>query len=441
MIGFKLNNAGDIEASDGKISLLSTVQEAVRQRLEIKLRTFQNEWFLDTTYGIPYRQQIIGKGLSKPEIDALYIDVINQDPDVQRIVYFNSTYSPLTREYDTSFEVRVADELLRVETLKQTPSEEIEYPVPDGSQLTPSCDAFAVGSYICDLHQIVHCDLPETGEYTWIYNEVAPVAGDDCVRYYTTGYASYGYVKYNCQDTDWSFVKDSSGGITFPSQEVITPEEPLPPVTPPTPIPTPTNAPVITVDLPTTIDAYLGQLALISIQVESQTPVTYQWQVREQGSSFWRDSNVSDTNSYRPIITESLDGRSYRVLVSNKFGTVTSNVGTVKIGIIDYIEVVGGSFLLYFVSANTSESTSKTLDIRLERLSGMSIPSVTAKTTDTSNNIVRDDYIVNLVSDDGVNSRHAFTVTGLQPNKTYIAQFTATSNEVVLIDDVPIKTT
>ncbi|QCQ62378.1 hypothetical protein HOV48_gp118 [Rheinheimera phage Barba21A] len=212
-------------------------------------------------------------------------------------------------------------------------------------------------------------------------------------------------------------------------------------MTPPTPIPTPTNAPVITVDLPTTIDAYLGQLALINIQVESQTPVTYQWQVREQGSSFWRDSNISDTNSYRPIITESLDGRSYRVLVSNKFGTVTSNVGTVKIGIIDYIEVVGGSFLLYFVSANTSESTSKTLDIRLERLSGMSIPSVTAKTTDTSNNIVRDDYIVNLVSDDGVNSRHAFTVTGLQPNKTYIAQFTATSNEVVLIDDVPIKTT
>ncbi|QNO05895.1 hypothetical protein barba127D_phanotate1 [Rheinheimera phage vB_RspM_barba_12-7D] len=33
----------------------------------------------------------------------------------------------------------------------------------------------------------------------------------------------------------------------------------------------------MTVDLPTTIDAYLGQLALINIQVESQTPVTYQW--------------------------------------------------------------------------------------------------------------------------------------------------------------------
>lgn len=233
MIGFKLNASGDIEASGGKISLLSTVQEAVRQRLEIKLRTFQGEYFLDTTYGIPYRQQIIGKGLSKPEIDALYIDVINQDPDVQRIVYFNSTYSPLTREYDTSFEVRVADELLRVNTINLTASEEIEYPVPDNSALQPSCDAVVIGKWACDLHHIVHCDLPLCGEYTWIYDEEGMYSdphytewgywtnninctGEDCVQYYEAGYAQYDYVGYSCDDSGSAYFDITD--YTFPSQ-------------------------------------------------------------------------------------------------------------------------------------------------------------------------------------------------------------------------------
>lgn len=218
MIGFKLNSAGDIEASNGKISLLSTIQEAVRQRLEIKLRTFQNEWFLDTTYGIPYRQQIIGKGSTQKEVDAIYIAAINEDPDVQRIVFFNSTYNSFGRLYDLDFEVLVADELLRVSTANQTPAEEIEYPEPDHSALQPSCDAVVIGRYGCELHQIVHCELPICGEYTWIYDEEGMYSepyytdwgyftnninctGEDCIEYYEAGYAQYDYVGYDCEQS------------------------------------------------------------------------------------------------------------------------------------------------------------------------------------------------------------------------------------------------
>ena len=215
MIGFKLNSAGDIEASDGKITLLSTIQEAVRQRLQIKLRTFQNEWFLDTTYGIPYRQQIIGKGLSKAEIDALYISEINSDPDVQRIVYFNSTYNPYSRLYDLDFEVRVLDELLRVDTASITASEEIDYPVPDNSALLPSCDAPNALTYVCDIHKIVHCDLSECGSSTWITGSEPYVDLDyvldgyvsytvdcdgECFSYVESDYMTTGYTEFTCSE-------------------------------------------------------------------------------------------------------------------------------------------------------------------------------------------------------------------------------------------------
>lgn len=169
MIGFKLTDTNDIEVdSDGRIQLLSTVQEAVKQRLSIKLRTFQNEWFLDTTFGIPYRQGILGKGFTNAERDAYYISVINQDPDVNRIVYFKSTYNGISRLYDLQFEVNVDDEQLRVEVPSILPSEEVDYGTGTNTALQSSCNVQYL-NWSNELHPIIHTDLPEGGQYTWIY--------------------------------------------------------------------------------------------------------------------------------------------------------------------------------------------------------------------------------------------------------------------------------
>jgi hypothetical protein len=139
MIDFKLGSNGDILIENGKFVLLSTIQEAVRQRLQTVFRTYQGEWFLNTTYGMPYRQQIIGKGLSKVERDALYISKINEDPDVQRIVYFNSSDNRINRIYDVQFEVLTSDGLLNVETLYETVNDEIEYPEVPEFSVQPTC--------------------------------------------------------------------------------------------------------------------------------------------------------------------------------------------------------------------------------------------------------------------------------------------------------------
>ena len=173
MAGFKLNSDGDIDIDNsGKMLLLSTKQELVKQRLQIKLKTFKGEWWLDTTFGIPYRdtgdgKAIIGKGFTQRDIDALYIAAINEDTDVNSIDYFHSEYDSVQRWYNLSFEVRVDDELLRSSSAAIKPWEEETYQY-NPNILSSSCNV-NFNDWAVELHPIVHTDLEEalSPPYLW----------------------------------------------------------------------------------------------------------------------------------------------------------------------------------------------------------------------------------------------------------------------------------
>lgn len=173
MAGFKLDVNGDIEVDNsGKILLLTTKQELVKQRLQIKLKTFKGEWWLNTSYGIPYRdtgdgKAIIGKGFSQKDIDALYVAAINEDPDVNSIEYFYSEYDSVQRWYNLSFEVRVDDELLRSSSAATKPWEEETYTFYPNI-LSSSC-SINFNDWALELHPIVHTDLEEAlaPPYIW----------------------------------------------------------------------------------------------------------------------------------------------------------------------------------------------------------------------------------------------------------------------------------
>ena len=78
----------------------------VAQKLKIKLLTFQGEWFINTTTGIPYFQQILKRGVSKLTIDTIFQEAILSEPDVLEIIEFNSIIDTETRSYQLSFKVR-----------------------------------------------------------------------------------------------------------------------------------------------------------------------------------------------------------------------------------------------------------------------------------------------------------------------------------------------
>ena len=191
MAGFKLNDNGDIEVdSSGKMLLLNTYQELVKQRLDIKLKTFKGECRLDTTFGIPYRdtgdgKAIIGKGYTQKDVDAIYIAAIREDRDVQRIDSFNSEYDKIQRIYNVRFEVKVQNAPLRSTAASLKSWEEITYTY-NPTLLRSSCD-INFSDWVTELHPIVHEDLPEALQPPYIWKDAS-------LYYVADGYVSSGYV-------------------------------------------------------------------------------------------------------------------------------------------------------------------------------------------------------------------------------------------------------
>lgn len=84
-------------------------KEVVAQRLRIRLLTFQNEWFADTSYGIPYYQSILAKKPAKSAIDQIFQQEILSERGVSEILSYTSSFS--NRQYRASFKVRVGAEV------------------------------------------------------------------------------------------------------------------------------------------------------------------------------------------------------------------------------------------------------------------------------------------------------------------------------------------
>jgi len=101
----------DIVWNNGPLIKEYTTQpftQTVGQRLKIRLLTFQNEWFIDTTYGVPFWQRILGiKQTSKSAVDLIFQQKILEEQGVKEIVSFNSTF--VNRKYSLTFQVKVVD--------------------------------------------------------------------------------------------------------------------------------------------------------------------------------------------------------------------------------------------------------------------------------------------------------------------------------------------
>lgn len=110
IIDFLLNSqTHDIVWNNGPLTKDYTTQpytQTVGQRLKIRLLTFMGEWFLDTTYGVPYWQRLLGiKQTSKSAIDLIFQQQILAEPGVKEIVSFGSTFQ--NRQYSLNFRVKV----------------------------------------------------------------------------------------------------------------------------------------------------------------------------------------------------------------------------------------------------------------------------------------------------------------------------------------------
>lgn len=101
-------NHHDIVWNNGPLTKDYTTQpftQTVAQRLKIRLLTFQSEWFLDTEYGVPYWQRILGRKIDKSSVDLIFQQQILLEEGVKEITSFSSSFQ--NRNYSMSFQVRV----------------------------------------------------------------------------------------------------------------------------------------------------------------------------------------------------------------------------------------------------------------------------------------------------------------------------------------------
>lgn len=84
-------NFGDLIFTNGSCPTTTEFTDAVAQKVFILLRTFQSEWYLNTTTGIPYIQEILGKKVKKGVVDRIIQEKILQEDGVASIEAYTSS--------------------------------------------------------------------------------------------------------------------------------------------------------------------------------------------------------------------------------------------------------------------------------------------------------------------------------------------------------------
>lgn len=103
MLDIALDSNGDLDVSTLDMRLIDKA-DRVRQQLKIKLQLWRGEWFLDTEFGTPYLQSILGKQLTlSGAITALKKSILEVD-GVQRIDAFTYSFNRESRTLSVSFE-------------------------------------------------------------------------------------------------------------------------------------------------------------------------------------------------------------------------------------------------------------------------------------------------------------------------------------------------
>lgn len=80
--------------------------ESVRQRVDTRLQLLLGEWFLDTSAGVPYLQEILVKPADPMHAEAIIKRCITETDGVESIVSFELLYDANTRRATITAVVR-----------------------------------------------------------------------------------------------------------------------------------------------------------------------------------------------------------------------------------------------------------------------------------------------------------------------------------------------
>ena len=113
MLDLALDTNHDLLVSGIDLGLVDGAEQ-VRQQLLIKLKLWQGEWFLDTEFGTPYLQQILGKQLTMSGAIVALRKSILEVQGVTQITSFDYQFDRATRTIKIQFAVNTPHGLIEV---------------------------------------------------------------------------------------------------------------------------------------------------------------------------------------------------------------------------------------------------------------------------------------------------------------------------------------
>lgn len=84
-IDLKLDSNHDLALSAGNDSMLVDGLDRIRQQITVTLLTFMGEWFLDTTFGVPYFERIMIKSPNRAEVENIIRSKVRDVPGVEAV--------------------------------------------------------------------------------------------------------------------------------------------------------------------------------------------------------------------------------------------------------------------------------------------------------------------------------------------------------------------
>jgi hypothetical protein len=108
MSDLKLLDSGELAIDNFDLVIVTGV-DALVQRLAIKLRHFLGEWFLDTSFGVPYYEHVMKKNPDPAQMHAAFTNAILSTPGVVRLLEYDIFFDPFDRELQVDARILTVD--------------------------------------------------------------------------------------------------------------------------------------------------------------------------------------------------------------------------------------------------------------------------------------------------------------------------------------------
>jgi len=166
----KLDVNNDLQIVNGDLTLTTTRTEIAAQTLGITLKTYRGEWFLNSDFGVPYLQEIIGVAKKKEVVDRIFLAEIANNAYVDNINSYTSFYDRDDRYYTMNVTVTVGADTV-TSLFNTQPSEEFIYPEAGDDNASITCEAFEIVDSANKLYRFINfVGLPRDTYSTW-WNE------------------------------------------------------------------------------------------------------------------------------------------------------------------------------------------------------------------------------------------------------------------------------